>query len=256
MRNLFLRLRFDGSPFHGWQIQPNGVTVQETLQDAIGCVLGRREAVTGCSRTDAGVHAMDYACNFRTEHDLPAEKLPAALNFYLPQSISVLSCREAPPEFHARYDCQSKEYCYRIRNAALRDPFLLHRAWLEPFPLDEAFLRIQAQDFLGRHDFSSFCAAGSSAKTTVRTVTRAEVLRSGEELRFFFAADGFLYRMVRIMTGTLLELAKGRLEPGSIPAILAKRDRGAAGCTAPAQGLYLWRADYAPFQEKGEAGNG
>ncbi len=239
MRNLLLTLRFDGSAFHGWQVQPNGVTVQQALGDAVERVTGSRAALHGCSRTDAGVHAHVFYCNFRTECAIPADRLPAALNFYLCSQIAVLDCVEVPAEFHARYDCTGKTYCYVIRNARVRDPFLLNRATLVAAPLDEALLAREALAFLGTHDFAAFCAAGSSVKSTVRTVRRAEVVREGDEVRVFFEADGFLYNMVRIMVGTLFEIARGRLPEGCIPEILASGERARAGVTAPAEGLYL-----------------
>ena len=244
MRNLALTLRFDGAPFCGWQSQPNGPTVQAALEHAIQRATGEALRVTGCSRTDAGVHARQFVCNFRSGTKIPCENLPAALNFYLPEQIAVLGCREAAPEFHARYDCVAKTYRYHIHNSRVRDPFLLRRALLEPLPLDEALLAREAAAFLGTHDFASFCAAGGSAKTSVRTVSRFDVLREGEEIFFFVRADGFLYNMVRIMMGTLLEIAKGRLPQGSIPEIIEARDRSRAGFTAPAEGLMLWEVEY------------
>ena len=244
MRNLLLTLRFDGSAFHGWQLQPNGLTVQEALGDAIARATSYKPVLHGCSRTDAGVHARMFCCNFRTESAIPTNRLPAALNFYLCSRIAVLDCVEVPEDFHARYSCKGKTYCYLIRNARVRDPFLLDRALLEPAPLDEALLNREAKAFFGAHDFAAFCAAGSSVKSTVRTVRRAEVVRAGEEVRLFFEADGFLYNMVRIMVGTLLEIARGRLPQGCIPGIIESRQRERAGYTAPAEGLYLWEVGY------------
>ena len=244
MRNLLLTLRFDGSAFHGWQLQPNGLTVQEALGGAILRATSYKPTIHGCSRTDAGVHARMFCCNFHTESAIPADRLPAALNFYLPPQIAVLHCTEVTQDFHARFSCTGKTYCYLIRNARTRDPFLLNRALLEPVPLDEALLNREAGAFLGTHDFAAFCAAGSSVKSTVRTVRRAEVVREGEELRIFFEADGFLYNMVRIMVGTLLEIARGRLPEGCISEIIASRERERAGYTAPAEGLYLWEVGY------------
>ena len=244
MRNLALTLRFDGSAFCGWQRQPNGPTVQAALEDAVARVTGARVPVTGCSRTDAGVHARKYVCNFKTESALPCEKFPAALNFYLPSAIAVQSCQEIDEAFHARYSCAAKTYRYHIHNARVRDPFLLGRALLESYPLDEALLRAQARDFIGAHDFTSFCAAHAGTKTSVRTVTRFDVERDGDEVYFYVSADGFLYNMARIMVGTLLEIAKGRLPGDCIPEILAAKDRAKAGYTAPAEGLWLWEVAY------------
>ena len=244
MRNLALILAFDGSGFCGWQVQPNGPTVQQSLELAIERVTGAHSRITGCSRTDAGVHAREFVCNFHTQSNIACTKLPAALNFYLPPQIAVCSCREAPETFHARYDCVAKTYRYHIHNTGIRDPFLLGRATLEPFYLDANMLHAQAQAFLGTHDFTSFCAAGSSVKTHERTVTRFDVERNGNDVYFFVQADGFLYNMVRIMTGTLVDIAKGKLAPGSIPAILQAKGRTQAGVTAPPEGLMLWKVEY------------
>lgn len=245
-KNLALRLCFDGSAFCGWQIQPNGPTVQAEVEQALLRATGQVVHVTGCSRTDAGVHARVFCCHvkFGQACNIPPAQLPAALNFYLPEQISVLACREVSNDFHARYDCRAKTYRYHIHNARQRDPFLLRRALLESYPLDEEMLAQQAAAFVGTHDFASFCAAGGSAKTTVRTVTRFDVVREDEDVFFFVRGDGFLYHMVRIMAGTLLDIAKGRLPQGSIPGILAARDRSKAGFTAPAEGLMLWDAEY------------
>ena len=244
MPNFCLHLRFDGSAFCGWQAQSNGPTVQAALEQAILRVTGETVRVTGCSRTDAGVHARAFYCNFHSDTRVPVERLPAALNAWLPEQVAVLGCMEAAPGFHARFDCRAKTYRYHIHNAPARDPFLLRRALLERRPLDEALLAREAAAFVGTHDFMSFRAAGGSAKTSVRTVTRFDIERDGEEIYLFVRADGFLYHMVRIMAGTLLEIAKGRLPQGCIPEILAARDRGRAGLTAPAEGLTLWEVEY------------
>ena len=244
MRNLLIYLRYNGARYHGWQVQANAVSVQQVLQDAIERVFGARLPVTGCSRTDAGVHAHMYACNFRTESLLPCDKVPLALNANLPDDIGVYACREVPDEFHARYSCTAKRYVYRIRNSALRDPFEMGLAATVRFPLDETLLQTQAQDFLGTHDFAAFAAAGGSVEDTVRTVTRASVTREGDTVLFTVQADGFLYNMVRIMVGTLLDIAAGKLASGSIPDILRSCDRSRAGVTAPPQGLYLEEVIY------------
>lgn len=255
MRNLLLTLRFDGQAYHGWQVQPNGVTVQQRIQDAVEAVTGVRSAVTGCSRTDAGVHALMYCCNFRTEHLIPCERLISALNAYLPRDIAVYGCREVDPAFHARYDCVGKEYVYRIWNSRVRNPFLEGRALHYPYPLDALYLDRQAQAFVGRHDFSAFCAAGGSVENKVRTVRAAHVERSGEAVSFRVEADGFLYNMVRIMVGTLLACAEGKLADGAVAAVLAGLDRSQAGATAQAQGLYLSRVFYQGEATASSVGN-
>ncbi|HIT52634.1 MAG TPA: tRNA pseudouridine(38-40) synthase TruA [Candidatus Fimivicinus intestinavium] len=255
MRNLLLTLRFDGQAYHGWQVQPNGVTVQQCVQDAVEAVTGVRSPVTGCSRTDAGVHALMYCCNFRTAHCIPCERLIPALNAHLPHDIAVYECREVAPAFHARYDCSGKEYVYRIWNSRVRNPFLEGRALHYPWPLDAAYLDRQAQCFVGLHDFSAFCAAGGSVEDKVRTVRAAQVTRRGDDVFFAVEADGFLYHMVRIMVGTLLACAEGKLADGAIATVLAELDRSRAGATAQAQGLYLNRVFYPGEAAASQSGN-
>ncbi len=248
MRNLLLTLRFDGSAYHGWQVQENAVTVQQTLQDAIEAVFGARLPVIGCSRTDAGVHAKMFCVNFRTDSLIPCTRIPYALNAHLPDDVGVYGCRTVPDDFHARYSCVSKQYAYVIRNSPFRDPFAVGRATTVPFPLEETLLHREAQAFLGTHDFASFAAAGGSVEDTVRTVTDVRVRRDGETVVFEVRANGFLYHMVRIMVGTLLDVASGKLAQGSIPQILSSLDRTRAGVTAPPQGLYLQSVQY-DFQD-------
>ena len=244
MRKLLLTLRFDGGAYHGWQVQQNGVSVQETLQNAVEGVFGTRYGVTGCSRTDAGVHANMYCCCFSTVSEMACEKVIAALNAWLPDDIGVYGCREVPDDFHPRYSCVSKEYLYRIWNSPYRNPFLYGRSLQYKYPLDEKALADEAWAFVGTHDFKGFASAGGSVADTVRTVRRFEVARDGDEVAFIVEADGFLYNMVRIMAGTLLDIAAGKIETGSLEVILNSGDRSRAGATAPPQGLYLNRVFY------------
>ncbi len=239
MQRLLLTLRYDGSRYHGWQVQKNGITVQETLQDAVERLTGIRSGLTGCSRTDAGVHAEMFCCAFDTASPLRGEKMVKALNAHLPRDIAVYGCREVEADFHPRYAALGKRYVYRIWNAPERNPFWEGRALHCRRPLDAAFLNEQAAAYVGTHDFASHQAAGSTVEETIRTVRRAEVERRGEMGLFTVEADGFLYNMVRIMVGTLLGLQAGSLEAGSIPAILESGSRERAGATAPACGLYL-----------------
>ena len=239
MQRLLLTLRYDGSRYHGWQVQKNAITVQETLQDAVERLTGIRSGLTGCSRTDAGVHAEMFCCAFDTASPLRGEKMVKALNAHLPRDIAVYGCREVEADFHPRYAALGKRYVYRIWNAPERNPFWEGRALHCRRPLDAAFLNEQAAAYVGTHDFASHQAAGSTVEETIRTVRRAEVERRGEMVLFTVEADGFLYNMVRIMVGTLLGLQAGSLEAGSIPAILESGSRERAGATAPACGLYL-----------------
>lgn len=245
MKNLLFTLRYDGTNYHGWQVQENAITVQQAFQDAVEHICGVRENVVGCSRTDSGVHADMYCCNMRTDSKLTAEKWKKALNGVLPADIAVTDCREVPFEFHARYDSSGKCYVYRIWNADERNPFINRYSYHYKYPLDADFLNSQAKQLVGKHDFSAFCAAGASTVDNVRTVTRAEVVRRGDEVLMYFEADGFLYNMVRIMVGTLLDISRGKIAKDSINSIILSCDRDRAGATAPAQGLCLECVFYA-----------
>lgn len=238
-RNILATLRFDGRAFRGWQVQPNAPTVMQTFQDALEAALGVRPDVKGCSRTDAGVHARAYGVSFHVESPIPCGRLPAALNAVLPRAMAVTGCREVPEEFHARYSAKGKRYVYRILNTPVRDPFWEGMALHVARPLDAAVLDKAAKDFIGTHDFSAFRNAGGKEGDAVRTVFDSGVCRSGDLVLFSVSGDGFLYNMVRIMTGTLLDIACGRIGPDAIKGILASKNRLKAGATAPACGLLL-----------------
>lgn len=244
MRNLLVTICYKGTAYHGYQVQKNAVTVAEKVQDAVERVLGRREDIVGCSRTDTGVHANMYCFHMKTEHSIPCERLPGALNTFLPFDIAVLSCREVRPAFHARYHSLGKEYVYKIFNSRIRSPFWEGLAYQYPYALDAETLDRCARRFLGTHDFRAFCAAGGDLHDTVRTITESRVAREGDLVTYTVRGDGFLYKMVRIMTGTLLLAAAGRLDAADISEILATGDRSRACRTAPAHGLYLNRVFY------------
>ncbi len=250
MRNLLITICYDGANYHGWQIQQNAVTVQQVFQEAVKKVLLEEPNIKGCSRTDSFVHAREYCISFKTEHNIPCVRLVGALNHFLPEDIAVLNCREVDLDFHARYSCKGKEYIYRIWNSNIRNPFLNKRALHYWYSLDETKLNEAAGYFLGSHDFSSFCTMDSrERRNMVRTVTKSEVKREGNMVTFTVAADGFLYNMVRIMVGTLLRVAQGKLEPNDIPKIIRAKDRKSAGPTAPPHGLYLNRVFYEDVNE-------
>lgn len=239
MRNLLLTLRYDGADYHGWQVQNNARTVQSVFQEALEKVLGERPDIKGCSRTDSGVHARRFCVSMKTEKRIPCEKLIPALNVNLPEDIAVISCREVGEDFHARYSAKGKRYVYVIHNSPVRDPFLSRRALEHKTRLDETEMDRAAQFFTGTHDFAAFCSAGSKVTDTVRTVSLAHVHREGDMVYFTVAADGFLYNMVRIMTGTLLEVSAGKIKAEEMPDIIDSLDRSRAGVTAPPWGLYL-----------------
>lgn len=245
MRNLLLKISYDGAAYHGWQIQENAITVQEVFQAALHKITGGSEDIKACSRTDTGVHAREFCVSVKTESLIPPQRMQAALNHYLPENIAVKSCEEVPLDFHARYSCKGKQYTYEIWNHPVREPFLSGRALHYWYPIDEKVLNEAAQHYIGRHDFTSFCTLDRREKGDLaRTVTEARVERNGDKVIFTVAADGFLYNMVRIMTGTLLRVQQGKFAPGDIPDIIAARDRAKAGPTAPACGLYLNKVFY------------
>lgn len=244
MRNLLLTLRYNGTAFHGWQIQPNGATVQQELCNAFKKLSGNDENIIGCSRTDAGVHANMFCCNVRTECNVATEKIPDALNFYLPPEIAVYDCKDVGFDFHARYDCKGKEYVYLIYNGKYRNPFYENKAMFYPYEIDAEMLDGEAKAFIGIHDFSAFCSSGTDIEDKVREIYDCYVTRNGDLIEIRVSGNGFLYNMVRIIVGTLLDIQKGKIEKGSIPEILESRNREKAGVTAEPHGLYLNKVFY------------
>ena len=244
MRNLLITLRFNGTAFHGWQIQPNAVTVQQEHCNAFNNISGKDENIIGCSRTDAGVHANMFCCNVRTECNVSIEKIPDALNFYLPPEISVYGCEDVNFDFHARYDCKGKEYVYLIYNGKHRNPFYENKAMFYPYELDVEMLDKEAKSFIGTHDFSAFCSVGSSVQDKTREIYDCKVTRNNDIVEIRVSGNGFLYNMVRIIVGTLLDIQKGKIEKGSISQIIESCDREKAGVTAEAHGLYLNKVFY------------
>ena len=245
MRNLLLKLSYDGKRYHGWQIQENALAVQEVFQNALEQILGQRPDIKGCSRTDSGVHAYEYYVSLKTDHGIPCERLVGALNHFLPKDMAVYSCREMPLDFHARYSCSGKEYIYKIWNHPVRDPFLDGYVLHYWYPLDEKMLDEAARCYLGAHDFTSFCTLDQrDAGDLVRTVTRSTVERQGHMVTFTVAADGFLYNMVRIMAGTLVEVGLGKRSADSAAVPFETLDRTDAGETLPAKGLTLAQIEY------------
>ena len=217
--NFLLLLAYDGTNYCGFQVQPNGRSVAQTFQDGLEAVLGTRPDIKGCSRTDAGVHALGFALNFHADTRIPPEKLPLALNQHLPPDIRVLSARIVPEDFHARYAAHTKTYLYRIHNSPIDSPFDAKYYTRVPRRLDETKMQQAARLFVGKHDFLALCAAGSSAAAhgdTVRTITDCNVVRKGDELEITVTADGYLYNMVRILAGTLCEAGAGRLDPDAV----------------------------------------
>lgn len=244
MRQLLLKIKYLGTNYHGWQVQENAATVQETLQDALEQIFGERLDVTGCSRTDAGVHANEYCCAIKTESDIDCYRLQGGLNAILPEDVSVFDVSEVDLDFHPRYSCKGKQYVYKIWNSTAPDPFLEGRALLYKPEIDEKLLDKCAKDFIGTHDFKAFSGAKCELSDTTRTIFDASVTREGDLVTFSVTGDGFLYNMVRIMVGTLLFINEGKLGSDAILKILDSNDRTLAGRTAPACGLYLNKVYY------------
>ncbi len=243
MTRVKMTLAYDGTDFHGWQLQSNAVTVQETLQNALKELFDTTVSVSGCSRTDAGVHAKSFVCHFDLPRSFPLDKLPLALNAHLPGSIGVLSAQETAEDFHARFSCRGKTYSYLLHNARLRDPFLENRAYFYPIPLDADRMNRISKAYIGEKDFAAFMATGSQVQDTVRRIEDFSVTREGDLITFRVTGNGFLYNMVRIMVGTLILADQNKLD-FSLEEIIARKDRTLAGITVPPQGLYLEKVYY------------
>ena len=250
MRNIALKLMYNGTAYHGWQVQKNAVTVAQTLEEATAKVVGHRVHLTGCGRTDAGVHARVYVANFRTDSRIPTDRLPYALNTHLPEDIVVFDAKEVHDGFNAIGSCIKKEYTYQIYNSRIRDPFYVNRAWFYPKHLDERIMQLAATQFVGTHDFAAVRSVGTDVKSTVRTVHHFEVERLGDIILCRICANGFLYNMARAMTGTVVYAAEGKIDPNEIGALLESGNRTAAGPTVPAGGLYMTQLWYDDGKER------
>ena len=237
-----LWIAYKGTNYGGFLVQPNAPTVCAAVPDAMQRVLGCRPDVKGCSRTDAGVHARRFALSFCYTGKVPAEKMVQAFNAHLPPDIRALEIWPVTENFHARYAAHAKTYRYYILNARVDDPFTFDTCCRIGPELDVAAMQAAAEQFVGTHDFLALCASGSSVAAhgdTVRTITRCTVERAGDRVTITVTADGYLYNMVRILSGTLVEAGLHKRTPESIPALLASRDRRQAGQTLPAKGLFL-----------------
>jgi tRNA pseudouridine38-40 synthase len=241
------KIRYLGTDFHGFQVQPSERTVQGELCRALKEATGVLCKVTGCSRTDAGVHANEFCITVEGDFTVPADKLPVAVARFLPTDLSLFYAENCDAEFHPRYDVISKEYLYKIKNEKLYDPFYYGRAWFLPREItDEQIdnMKTASKYILGKQDFSAFMSPGSDIEDTVRTVFYVDIQKNDSEIDIKICADGFLYNMVRIIVGTLIEVAYGRIKPDDIKSIIESKDRKRAGMTAPPDGLYLNKVSY------------
>lgn len=244
MKRILLTVEYDGTAYAGWQRQLNGLAVQQVLEEALHRATGESITITGASRTDAGVHALGQAVHFDTASSIPPEKYPFVLNTMLPRDVRVLSGREVPPDFHARFMTCGKQYTYRIINSRHGSAIRRNTHTHVPVPLDMAPMERAAQTLLGRHDFAAFQASGGTAKTTVRTIRKASLMRQGDEIILTIEGDAFLYNMVRIIAGTLIEIGQHRRGEDAFTRAIASGSRLDLGVTAPPHGLELTRVDY------------
>jgi tRNA pseudouridine38-40 synthase len=246
MRNLKMTIAYDGTGYCGWQMQPNGVTIQGELEGAIRRFTagGQPVSVTGSGRTDAGVHAWGQVANWFYEGCLPVERIQAALNSLLPEAITIRQLEEVDTAFHARKTARAKTYLYVIDNTSFANPFLRRFSWHLRRHLDLEALCLGAGYLVGEHDFLSFKAADGETATSRRTIFQVRWLKRGGCLCFIIRGSGFLKNMVRIIVGTLVEIGSGKLPPEAMAEIITARDRGAAGMTAPARGLTLRSVEY------------
>ncbi|MBQ8848834.1 MAG: tRNA pseudouridine(38-40) synthase TruA [Clostridia bacterium] len=250
---ILLYISFLGTNYCGYQIQPNGITVQQRLNEATKALFGYDCDIVGCSRTDSGVHANCFCATVTKKGtnelitSIPMDRIPLAIAKHLPDDIAVFKAVEVDNEFHPRYDVKYKEYVYRIWNRPERDPFVCDRTWHYPKKIDDKALiemSLAASKFVGTHDFAAYMAADTKIQDTVRTVYEAEVRRNGDIIEFRVSANGFLYNMVRILTGTLISVAEGKIISNDIEDITLSKDRKRAGITVPPHGLFLNKVVY------------
>lgn len=245
VRNLLFTIEYDGSDFHGWQRQPNVPTVQGVIEEVLGKLFCMPVEIDGTSRTDAGVHAIGQRATFSGEFGIPTERIRFAANNMLPGSIHISNVEEVPATFHARFDAKGKTYRYVIRNTQDRNVFDRNYCLYVGPALDVQAMKAAARQFVGTHDFKSCQASGGPEKlSTVRTISDMQITMDGDKITIEVTGDGFLYNMVRIIAGTLVEVGLGRIRPDQIEEILLSKDRAKAGYTAPPQGLYLVQVYY------------
>ena len=247
-RNLKLTFQYDGTNFHGFQIQPEAITVQKVMETSLSGITGEEIHITGCSRTDAGVHAIMYVCNFYTDFPIPAEKLPYVLNNKFKKektAIKVLGCTEVSHSFNARFDTLSKTYRYVINNSKDTNIFTRNFEWQYSInKLDVSKMKRASKYIVGEKDFKSFMTAGAQVTSTVRCVNFLKITKKGDIITIFINADGYLYNMVRIITGTLVDVGSGKIKPEAVKKIIEAQNREMAGQTAPPEGLSLYEVIY------------
>ena len=244
MRNLKVMMAYRGTAYHGFQRQDNALTVQEVVERYVSKVLNHKCIINGCSRTDAGVHANNYCFSVLTESNIPAKGFVRGVNGELPDDISILSCEDAPLDFHARFSCRAKEYIYLIHNSESKNPFTTDLEYHYRRPFDAELVSYAAKIFVGTHDFAGFCSNYDGKQNTIRTIEKFDIVINGESVKMLVKGDGFLYNMIRIIVGTRLSVNDGKIKPDDIDGIIKSRNRLLAGKTAQPHGLYLNRVFY------------
>ena len=244
MRNIKVTIEYDGKDFNGWQKQPNKLNIQGEIERAIEEITGEEVDLIASGRTDAGVHALGQVANFKTNSTIPTEKFPIALNTKLKRSIRILNVEEVEERFHSRYNCKRKTYQYIINNSSNGTAIYRDLEYNYSQKLDIEAMKQAVKYFIGEHDFKGFKASGTSSKSSVRTIYEAKVKKENDRIMIELTGNGFLYNMVRIIAGTLVEVGSGKILPEEIPAIIQSGDRQKAGKTLPPQGLYLVKVEY------------
>jgi len=243
LKRVLIKISYDGTNYHGWQVQPNGITIQETLQNAIESVLGTRIPITGCSRTDAGVHAKEFYCHLDCEDSIPESAFIRGLNSCLPNDIAVLEYKEVPNDFHARYNVLGKNYVYNFYYG-ITNPFLDRYSLRLEKTLDVEKIKYFCNTIIGEHDFCGFSSSGRTVEDTVRNVTECDIYRENNLLKFSITANGFLYNMVRIIAGTAVGISNGSIDKDIANEIFISKDRSLGGNTLSPKGLFLNKVFY------------
>lgn len=244
MRNIRLTIEYDGKDFNGWQKQPNKLNIQGEIERAIEEITGEKVDLIASGRTDAGVHALAQMANFKTNSNLPVEKYPIALNTKLKKSIRIQKAEEVEEDFHSRYHCKQKTYRYVINNSEQGSSIYRNLEYFVPNKLNVEKMQEAVKYFEGEHDFKAFKASGTSSKSSVRTIYKGKVEKQGDRIIIELTGNGFLYNMVRIIAGTLVDVGLEKIKPSEIPEIIEKGERTRAGKTLPPQGLYLVKVEY------------
>ena len=243
MRNLMIKIQYNGSNYCGWQKQPDSLGIQGTIEKAIYEITNEEVKITGSGRTDAGVHALGQVANFKIKSDIPAHRIPNALNAKLPKDISIVSCNEVDEEFHSRYSAKGKRYRYLIYNNPYRNPIYKDISYHVRYELDFYKMCEEAKYLLGTHDFKGFMSSGSSVVDTVRTIYDIDITKNEDLITIEVEGNGFLYNMVRIIVGTLVDIGRGKIKD-NLSEIINSKSRSKTGHTAPAHGLFLKKVDY------------